>query len=253
VFLHFDTSIKTDKGKALFSDVKVRQAMYHGIDRQAIATQLMEGTVTVVDAPYNPSSVWYNKAVTGYNYDVATAKKMLDDAGWVPGTDGVRVKNGQKFSFIMLNRSGKQDRIAVAQVIQAQFKEIGIDVQFETIEATAYTAKWRTGLWEGTVSGWFLSADPSITAIYSTGGSNNMTGYGDPALDAVLNDSDKNLDFDKRKPLIDKAQEILADDAFTLPLYAQVTPMYVSNKLVNFKGSGTNLGSFWNVFEWDLS
>jgi peptide/nickel transport system substrate-binding protein len=252
-YLHFDTSIETDKGKALFSDVKVRQAMYHAIDRQAIATQLMEGTVTVIDAPYNPSSVWYNKAVTSYNYDVATAKQMLDDAGWVPGADGIRVKDGQKFSFVMLNRSGKQDRIAVAQVIQAQLKEVGIDVQFETLEATAYTAKWRTGKWEGTVSGWFLSADPSITAIYGTGGSNNMTGYGDAKLDAVLNDSDKFLDFDKRKPLIDQAQVILADDAFTLPLYAQVTPMYVSNNLVNFKGSGTNLGSFWNVYEWDLS
>ncbi len=252
-FLHFDTSVNTDLGKKLFSDVNVRKAMYHAIDRQAIADQLMEGTVTVIDSPLNPNSVWYNKDVTVYNYDVEQAKQMLEAAGWVAGADGIRVKDGQKFSFTMLNRSGKQDRINVAQVIQAQLKEVGIDVQFETLEATAYTNKWRTGQWEATVSGWFLSADPSITAIYGCGGSNNMTGYCDDNLDKVMQASDKDLDFAKRKPLMDQAQAILADDAYTLPLYAQVTPMYVSNNMVNFKGSGTNLGSFWNVFEWNLS
>jgi ABC-type transport system substrate-binding protein len=61
-----------------------------------------------------------------------------------------------------------------------------------------------------------------------------------------------NVDFDKRKPLIDQAQQILADDAFTLPIYAQVDPIYVSNNLQGFKGSGTNFGSYWNTFEWSL-
>ncbi len=252
-FLHFDTSIVTDHGKMLFSDPNVRKAMFHAIDRNAIADQLMEGTVTVINTPYNPSSVWVNKNVTVYDYNVDQAKQLLDAAGWVPGSDGIRVKDGQKFSFVCLNRSGKQDRINVAQVIQAQLKEIGIDVQFETLEATAYTNKWRTGEWEATVSGWFLSADPSMTAIYGCGGSNNMTGYCDPKLDEVMQASDKDLDFEKRKPLIDQAQQILADDAFTLPLYSMVTPMYVSNNMVNFKGSGTNFGSFWNVYEWNLS
>ena len=60
---------------------------------------------------------------------------MLDEAGWVVGADGIREKDGEKFSFTMMNRAGRQDRIAVAQVIQAQLKEIGIDVQFETLEA----------------------------------------------------------------------------------------------------------------------
>ncbi len=226
--------------------------MYHAIDRNAIAEQLMEGTVTVINSPINPNSVWYNSEVTSYDYDVALSKQMLDEAGWAPGSDGIRAKDGVRFSFTMLNRSGKQDRINVAQVIQAQLKEVGMEVNFETLEATAYTNQWRTGQWEATVSGWFLPADPSMTAIYGCGGSNNMTGYCDPQLDEVMQASDKDLDFDKRKPLLDQAQAILADDAFSLPLYAMVTPMYVSNELVNFKGSGTNYGSFWNVYEWDL-
>lgn len=258
VFLHLDLNVNSPRTKAMFGDVKVRQALYHAIDRQAIADQLMEGTVTVVNSPLNPNSVWVNKSVTSYGYDVELAKKMLDEAGWVPGADGIRAKGGQKLSFVMLNRAGKQDRIAVAQVIQSQFKEIGVEVTFDTMEAAAWSKQWRTGKWDAIISGWFLASDPSLTAIYAcrdekTGsGSNNFTGFCDPALDAVLKESDVNIDFDKRKPLLDKAQAILADDAFTLPIYAQVTPMYVSNNLAGFLGSGTNFGSYWNVFEWGL-
>ena len=91
---------------------EVRQAIYHAIDRDAIAEQLMQGTVTVVNGPYNPNSVWVNKDVKVYNYDPDMAKQMLDAAGWVLGADGIRVKDGEKFSFTMMNRAGRQDRIA---------------------------------------------------------------------------------------------------------------------------------------------
>ena len=131
-------------------------------------------------------------------------------------------------------------------------KEIGIDVQFETLEAAAWTNQWRSGEWEAIVSGWFLPSDPSITAIYGCEGGNNLTGFCDPALDEMMKASDKNLDFAKRKPLLDQAQALLAENAFTLPIYAQVTPYYVDNDVTGFKGSGTNFGSFWNVYEWGL-
>ncbi len=212
----------------------------------------MQGTVTVVNGPYNPNSVWVNNDVKVYDYDVEKAKQMLDEAGWVVGADGIREKDGVKFAFTMMNRAGRQDRIAVAQVIQAQLKEIGIDVQFESLEAAAWSNQWRTGVWDAIVSGWFLPSDPSITAIYGCGGSNNFTGFCDPALDEIMQESDKNLDPAVRKPLLDQAQALLAEDAFTLPIYAQVTPYYVDNDVTGFKGSGTNFGSFWNVYEWGL-
>jgi peptide/nickel transport system substrate-binding protein len=252
LFLHLDFNNNSDRTKALFGDINVRKALYHGIDRKAIADQLMEGTVTVVNSPLNPNSVWVNKDVTSYDYDPELAKKMLDDAGWKVGADGIREKDGQKMSFVMMNRAGKLDRIAVAQVIQAQLKELGVDITFDTLDAAAWSNQWRTGTWDAIVSGWFLASDPSMTAIYSCGGSNNFTGFCDPALDEVMKESDKSLEFDQRKPLIDKAQAMLADDAFTLPIYASVLPTYVANNLENFKGSGTNLGNYWNTYEWDL-
>ena len=252
VFMHLDLNFNSDRNKLLFGDVNVRQALFHAIDRQAIADQLMEGTVTVVNSPLNPNSVWVNKDVKDYNYDVALANQLLDEAGWVPGTDGIRAKDGERFSFTMLNRAGRLDRIAVAQVVQAQLKDIGVEVLFETLESAAWTGQWRTGVWDAIISGWFLPSDPSFTAIYGCGGSNNYTGFCDPELDKLMDASDKDFNFEVRKPLLDQAQALLAEDAFTLPIYAQVTPMYLSNNLEGFLGSGTNFGSYWNVYEWGL-
>ncbi len=251
-YLQFGTSIKTPHGKELFSDPNVRKAMYYAIDRQAIANDLMEGTVTVATSPINPKSPYYNPNTTVYNFDPAKAKQMLDAAGWVVGSDGIRAKNGVRFSFTILNRAGRNDRIAIAQVIQAELKDVGIEVLMDTKESAAWTSQWRTGNWEAIVGGWFLTADPSVTNLYSCDGANNMTGYCDPKADEVMKASDQALDFKDRKPLIDQVQATLADDAFDLPIYFNVLPVSYSNTLVNFKGSGTNLGSFWNDYEWDL-
>jgi len=253
VFLHLDLNINSDRNKVLFGEKAVRQAIFHAIDRQSIADQLMEGTVTVVNGPFNPNGVWVNKEVKGYEYDVELSKKMLAEAGWAPGSDGILTKDGERFSFTIINRAGRLDRIQVAQVIQAQLKEVGIEVLFETLESAAWTSQWRSGEWDAVVSGWFLPSDPSITAIYGCGGSNNFTGFCDPELDEIMDASDKDLNFEVRKPLLDQAQVLLSENAFTLPIFAQVTPMYVDNDLTNFLGSGTNFGSFWNVYEWGLN
>jgi len=251
-FLHFGTSILSERGKKLFSDPKVRQAMYYAIDREAIARDLMEDTVTLADTPINPLSPYYNPDTLVYNFDPEKSKQLLDEAGWAPGPDGIRVKDGERLSFTMLNRAGRNDRIAIAQVIQAQLKDVGIEVNMETKESAAWTEQWRSGDWEAMVGGWFLTADPSVTNLYACDGGNNMTGYCDPALDEVMKASDQALDFKDRKPLIDQVQALLAETAFDLPLYFNVLPTSFSQKLQNFKGSGTNLGSFWNVYEWDL-
>jgi peptide/nickel transport system substrate-binding protein len=252
-YLHFDTSVKTERGKKLFSDKAVRQALYYAIDRKAIVTDLMEGTVTLADTPINPTSPYYNNSTTKYDYDPEKSKQLLDQAGWVVGADGIRAKGGERLSFTILNRGGRADRIAIAQVIQAQLLEVGVEVLMETKESAAWTTQWRSGEWEAIVSGWFLPADPSFTNQYSCEGANNMTSFCDPELDKVLNESDTTLAFDARKELLDQAQALLADDAFTLTIYFNDTPQVVNANLANFKGSGTNLGSFWNVYEWDLT
>jgi len=251
-FMHFDLSLNTDRARRLFSDRDVRQALFHAIDRTAISDQLMQGTVQLANSPLNPTSPYHNPDVPAVAFDPALASQMLDAAGWLRGGDGVRVKDGQRFEFVMLNRAGTTERIAIAQVIQAQLKDIGVEVTFETLENAAWTQKWRSGQWEALVSAWFLPADPAITGLYLCDGPNNMTGFCDPELDELMVESDHYLSFEDRKRWLDQAQVKLAESARMLPIYYNVVPEVVSDRIGNYQGSGTNFGSFWNLWEWTL-
>lgn len=258
VFYYIGFNIEGPGGRPeLFGDVKVRQALYHAIDRQAIVDQLLEGTVQIANSPIPPTSAYHNTDIKAPGYDPEKAKQLLAEAGWKDSDgDGILDKNGVKFSFDFMNRSGRTDRIAIAQVAQAQLKQIGIEVTMSELEAAAWSQKWRTFDWEAQVGGWFMSSDISLTNYYHTrdgeNGSNNFTGFGNSELDKLMIESDKILDFDTRKPLLDKAQELLNEEAFVIFLYYRDSPWVVADNLTNFRGSGTNLGNWWNAWEWDL-
>ena len=86
--------------------------------------------VTVADSPLNPTSLYHNPDVPSVVFDPGLARRMLEEAGWRSGPDGIRTRDGQRFTFTMLNRAGTADRIAIAQVIQAQLKDVGVEVSF---------------------------------------------------------------------------------------------------------------------------
>jgi len=126
-------------------------------------------------------------------------------------------------------------------------------------------------------SAWFLSADLSVTALYACDGRNNMTGLCDPALGDVLKASDRTptcapkvgrsrpqrfviirssgtgpRTSPERKPLLDAVHAGLAEAALTLPIYYNVIPEVLSTRVGHYRGSGSNFGSFWNLWEWTL-
>jgi ABC-type transport system substrate-binding protein len=80
-----------------------------------------------------------------------------------------------------------------------------------------------------------------------------MTGMCDPELDELLLASDRSLSFAIRKRYLDQAQSHLAATSRMLPLYYNVLPEVLSKRVRNYRGSGTNFGSFWNLYEWQLT
>ena len=130
----------------------------------------------------------------------------------------------------ILYRAGRADRAAVSQVIQANLKDVGIDVKVTSMDNAALTKQWRTGQWEATVSGWTLPADPSFTNLYACKGGNNFTGYCDEELDKLMTSADEALDANVRKPLMFQAQAKLLDDMFSLPIFNNVAPVIYTDK-----------------------
>ncbi len=102
----------------------------HAIDRQKVIDTVFQGAADLANTNLAPAlTAWYNDSVTRIPFDPAKAKSMLDAAGWVVGSDGIRAKNGQKFSFTCLVISGDQARQPEAVLAQQYLKDVGIDMQ----------------------------------------------------------------------------------------------------------------------------
>jgi peptide/nickel transport system substrate-binding protein len=129
----------------LFQDVKVRQALIYALDRQAMVDGLLLGYGEVANGTQPTLSEAYapDQINTIYNYDVDKANSLLDEAGWVAGSGGIREKDGNKLSFeIIYGADSTNDQIASA--VQDYWKAIGVEgkptsVDFDTVLIPAIT------------------------------------------------------------------------------------------------------------------
>ncbi|MGH7920771.1 MAG: ABC transporter substrate-binding protein, partial [Candidatus Dormibacteraceae bacterium] len=107
----------------VFQDVRVRQALYWALDREAIVKTIYFGFATVANGPIPPTlKQYYDGNVKPlYTHDPKKAGQLLDEAGWKTGSTGVRAKDGQELSFPVMVPSSDQVEINMAQAIQAQW------------------------------------------------------------------------------------------------------------------------------------
>jgi len=231
---------------ALFSDKNVRKALHMALDRTAVAKAVYFGQATPADSIYSPVSWAFNPNVSPkYAYDKAAAQKLLDDAGWVKGSDGIRSKNGVRFSFEINTNTGNKVRENLIQVMQQQWKEIGVEANPRPIAFQTLVTQLRsTHTFQVILLGIANSdTDPDQSSLWSTkgigsGGLNGMQ-YKNPQVDKLCADALTTTDRAKRKPLYFELQNILADD---LPAPILLNPSYVwgiNNRVKNF-----NVGTY---------
>jgi peptide/nickel transport system substrate-binding protein len=230
----------------MFSDKNVRKALHMALDRVAMAKAVYFGQATPADSVQMNISWAYNPNVTPkYRYDKAAAQKMLDDAGWVKGSDGIRVKGGQKFSFEINTNAGNKVRESLIQVMQQQWKEIGVEAQprpiaFQTLVTQLRTTHTFHVILLGIVNS---DTDPDQTTLWTTkgigsGGLNGMQ-YKNPEVDRLMAEALTTTDRAKRKPLYFKIQDILADD---IPAAMLFYPRYIWG--INKRVQNFNVGPY---------
>lgn len=240
-----------------FADVRVRRALAHAIDREQIVTSMLDGLVTTVNGPIQPLSWAYEPNVRRYDFNPATARAMLDSAGWKLGADGVRSKDGKPLAFTLITQAGFAIRENVSQVLQKQFKDVGANVTIKLIDGTSISSVWFGGDFDAMLHWWQSGADPEITLFFASDrtppSGRNINYFADDTLTKMLYASDRTADRGKRKTLLQAAQKRVAEFVPELILYNTSKIDAVPTNLQNFKGNPTNAGPFWNVHEWTLT
>jgi peptide/nickel transport system substrate-binding protein len=246
-FVYYQFNLAPDgPGYKLFSDKNVRKALHMALDRDSMIKSVYYGQAIIADSEYPPISWAYSPNIpTKYKYDKAAAQKLLDDAGWAKGSDGIRSKGGVRLSFELNTNSGNKVRENLIVVMQQQWKEIGVEVTprpiaFQTLVTQIRSTHTFQALVIGIASG---DTDPDQTTLWTTkgigsGGLNGMQ-YKNPEVDRLMAEALTTTDRTKRKPIYAQIQNILMDE-----LPAPILAFYNSLWGVNKRVKNFNLGAF---------
>lgn len=191
-------------GNDFTSDVRVRRAINLGIDRQEMIDHVLNGygspAYSVCD-----QLPWYSEA-SEVAYDPKEAGKLLDEAGWRMGPDGVREKDGVKASLNLLFSTGDSVRQALVEDFADQMEELGIAC---TTEGVGWDAAYDRALADPLLWGWGAHTPMELYNIYHTeekSGSARYSPYGNEAVDAYMDQALASGDLEESYALWQKAQ-----------------------------------------------
>lgn len=239
------------KGAPALQDLRVRRAIAHAINRETLV-RAMSGYPLAIRSPVVPLFDFYDAAVPTYPYDVATANRLLDEAGYARGADGVRAKGSERMAYRIVGQAGRADDELVEQVLIAQFKAVGIEASIDNKAGVAFREARYKGNYDMLYSRWITSADPVYSVFFGTKGTNNGQGYSNPELDAAMAKMESTLDPTEKKKHAFTMQSIIATDVPTIPLTSNVAVIAVTKKLKNFVSNPTNMTNFVDTSGWYL-
>jgi ABC-type transport system substrate-binding protein len=131
LFLNLN-DMKTELG---FDDVRVRQAISHAIDRQALADVIYFGHAIATYGPIASNWKWYEPGVEAFNqFDPEKSKALLADAGWTPGGDGIVEKNGTRLSFELFNWGAQTYGAQINEAITGMLADVGVEMTLTTLD-----------------------------------------------------------------------------------------------------------------------
>lgn len=261
------TWLSLSRDNPWFSDLQVRRALLHAIDREAMIKNLFKGENLLSHFSLSGIRKSYKKALataTIYKYDPTRAQKLLADAGWKPGSDGTLVNDkGERFEFEFRVQAGRREHEQAQAIISDYWRKVGLRTVIKNLPTRLLNSAENRTRWPGvyigshnvTVEEWaerFHSKNiPTAENKYAL---ENVSGWNDPKKDAIL---------DELNDIItpERAEKLQVDFAKMFSEALPVFPLYYSPEvLVAKKGltgvtprqeSGGQNSSTWNIHNWD--
>jgi peptide/nickel transport system substrate-binding protein len=248
--------------KPYFQDVRVRRAIALAIDKHVISDKVYDGLYKPAWSDQSPLSWAFSPDLVNANaHDPEAAKRLLDEAGWKPGPDGIRVKDGQRFSVAFATTAGKKNRETAQLLIRHFLRRVGIEVRIDNHPAAILFGAYPHGLIKGgkfdmAMWAWDTGPDPDNlntwhSAKFPPKGS-NQTHYRNPQVDRYLEAATLTFNEPERQALYRKVSHVLARELPNVPLLHWTTLDAVNTRIEGFKPNPTSSGNMWNVGEWRL-
>jgi peptide/nickel transport system substrate-binding protein len=248
--------------QAWFREVKFRQAVSLGIDREGITRLVYRGRATALWTPVTPANnLWVDTSISHPARSVERAKKLLSEAGFSWKGDGTLVDaKGLPVEFSIITSASNVQRTQMATMIQSDLKDLGIQVQVVTLEFHSVLDRiFQTHDYEAAVLGLGGGdVDPnSQMNVWLSSGNDHVWDIGEahPAtsweaeMDHLMERQLSTLNPAERKLLYDRVQGILAED---LPIICLASPNILvgaKDKLANFKPATLDPHTLWNSQE----
>ena len=246
----------------LFKDVRTRQALAYGFDKEIICQKVFRGLSEPADGAISPQLWAYNPDITVFRYDPEKAKALLEEVGWKDEDgDGVReahgvegVEDGTPLKFETANIAGEQIRVQLLSLVHAQWKDIGVDVESNLVDVATMFGNMRpNNEFETTDSYIGRYADPDIGSLYldrdNFGNKNNYGGYSNPKVDELIVASQQTADQQKRTEYLQEAQAIIADEVPQLFIGWRANTTAVNQRVKGYQPA-PGYNELWNAAEW---
>jgi peptide/nickel transport system substrate-binding protein len=254
-----------DRGSGCpMADEAMRKAVSVAIDKNAINSGLLGGTVTVANTNVSLGA-WFFSDQPPATFDPAQAGQLLDDAGWVVGADGIREKDGLR-AKIELCTTTKPVRIETAGLISTWLRAVGIETVANAVDEGLMFADYDTATADTPcalstsnfdLAEQSLTASPDPLGQYFTYHSSQFEPYGvndaqviDAGIDQSLDTVRDSADFRVVKDAMAEFQKIYVERTVEIPLYYRKRVDLFGPRVGNLISNPTPAGPTWNAVDW---
>ncbi|MHC0035389.1 ABC transporter substrate-binding protein [Pseudoneobacillus sp. C159] len=224
----------------ILKDVNVRKAINMAINKDAIIKAVLNGEGAPAYGPIPSTIFGYDPNVEnyGHKFNQNEATNLLESSGWQKNSKGIFEKDGKamKFDLTIMGTHNQS-----AQMVQAMLKDVGIEVNIQSMESGTLIEKASQGDYDMSFLGYSYGDPDILTLLFHSSqiGGLNHTRVKNPELDALLDKGRTTIDPEERKQVYAQVQKIVVDEAYFAPIYAERVFFVVNKRVKNVKLNAT--------------
>lgn len=238
----------------LLQDIRVRQALMYGIDRDLIIRTLFSDSYAEGTSLLASTALGYKDQAEHYRFEPQRARELLDAAGWLPGPDGIRTKEGQRLS-LTFNEAVPQPRSKqMVTKVQEMLREIGVEVNLHPGDRAAQQAAMKNQEVIQVRHSMVGRASLDVLPNWVDGqGRNSLLNeatdgsLGDPALQEKVDAFYALSDDEARRQAVGELQDYLSEQAYVLPIFEEPQVYGLQPRVEGFATEAIGRPSFYAV------